>query len=227
MTDRSASWAPVSATIEPAASANTAGISVLFAVTSFLSAALVFIVEPMFAKMVLPLLGGTPAVWNTCLVFFQGALLAGYGYAHLITTRLTIAQQATLHAALLVLAAMTLPVALPVAWTPPVETTPIPWLVLVLAVGLGAPFLMLSASAPLLQKWFSGTDHPAAQDPYFLYSASNVGSILALLSYPLLIEPSWPLPQQASMWSWVCSHRWRCGVSRSRAGRCGSGWRSG
>ena len=103
----------------------------------------------------------------------------------------------------------------------------IPWLVLVLAVGLGAPFLMLSASAPLLQKWFSGTDHPAAQDPYFLYSASNVGSILALLSYPLLIEPSWPLPQQASMWSWVCSHRWRCGVSRSRAGRCGSGWRSG
>jgi hypothetical protein len=201
MNERSASWASDSASIVPAATVNVAALSVLFAVTSFLSSALVFIVEPMFAKMVLPLLGGTPAVWNTCLVFFQAALLAGYGYAHLTTTRLTIRQQAALHGALLVLAAAMLPVALPAGWTPPVDTTPIPWLVLVLTVGLGAPFLMVSATAPLLQKWFAGTDHPAAHDPYFLYSASNVGSILALLSYPLLIEPSWPLPQQASMWS--------------------------
>ena len=201
MNDRSASWAPDSASIIPAASVSTTALSALFAATSFLSSALVFIVEPMFAKMVLPLLGGTPAVWNTCLVFFQAALLVGYGYAHLTTTRLTMRQQAALHGALLLLAALTLPVALPAGWTPPVNTTPIPWLVLVLAVGLGAPFLMVSATAPLLQKWFAGTDHPAAKDPYFLYSASNVGSILALLSYPLLIERSWPVPQQASMWT--------------------------
>jgi hypothetical protein len=201
MSEQSAPWASGSATIVPAASANTAGLSVLFAVTAFLSSALVFIVEPMFAKMVLPLLGGTPAVWNTCVVFFQAALLAGYAYAHITTTRLNMRQQVAVHGALLVLAALTLPVALPAGWSPPVETTPVPWLVLVLTVGLGAPFLMVSATAPLLQKWFAGTDHPAAKDPYFLYSASNIGSILALLSYPLLIEPSWPLPRQASMWS--------------------------
>ena len=201
MSERSASWASDSASIVPAAAVNSTVLSVLFAVTSFLSSALVFIVEPMFAKMVLPLLGGTPAVWNTCLVFFQAALLVGYAYAHLTTTRLTIRQQAALHGVLLLLAALTLPVALPGGWTPPVDTTPIPWLVAVLALGLGAPFLMVSATAPLLQKWFAGTDHPAAKDPYFLYSASNIGSILALLSYPLLIERSWPVPQQASMWT--------------------------
>jgi hypothetical protein len=201
MSEPSASWATDSASVIPAASSNTATLSVLFAVTSFLSSALVFIVEPMFAKMVLPLLGGTPAVWNTCLVFFQAALLAGYGYAHLTTTRLTIRQQAALHGVLLLLAALTLPVALPAGWMPPVDSTPIPWLVLVLTLGLGGPFLMVSASAPLLQKWFAGTDHPAAKDPYFLYSASNIGSILALLSYPLVFERSWPLPEQATMWT--------------------------
>lgn len=201
MSERSASWDSGSAAIVPAASVNTLGLSILFAVTSFLSSALIFIIEPMFAKLVLPLLGGTPAVWNTCVVFFQAALLAGYGYAHVTTTRLTLRQQVVVHGALLVLAALTLPVALPVGWTPPVDRTPIPWLVLVLIVGLGAPFLMVSATAPLLQKWLAGTDHPAARDPYFLYSASNIGSILALLSYPLVIEPSWPLPRQATMWS--------------------------
>ena len=175
--------------------------SVLFAVTSFLSSALIFLVEPMFGKMVLPLLGGTPAVWNTCLVFFQAALLAGYGYAHLTTRALTLRQQTIAHGALLVLASIALPVAVPADWTPPVESTPVLWLLLALTVGLGAPFLMVSASAPLLQKWFAGTDHPAAKDPYFLYSASNIGSILALLAYPLVIEPAWPLSHQSSMWT--------------------------
>jgi hypothetical protein len=201
MSEQSASWPSAATAAIPRAPAGTASLSVLFAVTSFLSSALIFIVEPMFAKMVLPLLGGTPAVWNTCLVFFQAVLLAGYGYAHITTTALTMRQQAVIHGALLMLAWVVLPVAVPAGWIPPVDSTPVLWLVIVLTVGLGAPFLMVSASAPLLQKWFAGTDHPAAQDPYFLYSASNVGSILALLAYPLLIEPALPLSQQSSMWT--------------------------
>lgn len=201
MTERSASWASASPKVIPAAYVGTTACSAIFAATSFLSSALIFIVEPMFAKMILPLLGGTPAVWNTCLVFFQAALLAGYGYAHLTTTRLTIRQQAAAHGVLLLLASLALPVALPAGWTPPVDTTPIVWLMGVLTVGLGGPFLMVSATAPLLQKWFAGTDHPSAKDPYFLYSASNIGSILALLAYPLIIEPGWPLSEQAWMWT--------------------------
>jgi hypothetical protein len=198
MNDRSASWA---APAIPATYLGGAVLSLLFAATSFLSSALVFTVEPMFAKMILPLLGGTPAVWNTCVVFFQAALLAGYGYAHLVTSRLTIRQQALVHALLLLLAFFALPVRLPDGWTPPVESTPIAWLVLVLLVGLGAPFVMVSATAPLMQKWFAATDHPSAHDPYFLYSASNVGSLLALLAYPLAIEPGLPLSAQSQMWT--------------------------
>ena len=151
--------------------------------------------------MILPLLGGSPAVWNTCVVFFQAGLLAGYAYAHLLTTRLTVRQQAIAHGALVLLAAATLPVALRPGWTPPVEGTPVPWLLLILTLGLGAPFMVVSATAPLLQKWFAGTDLPSARDPYYLYSASNVGSILALLAYPFLIEPSWSLSQQSMTWS--------------------------
>ena len=101
----------------------------------------------------------------------------------------------------MLLAAATLPVALRPGWTPPVEGTPVPWLLLMLTVGLGPPFLVVSATAPLLQKWFSGTDLPSARDPYYLYSASNVGSILALLAYPFLIEPAWSLSRQSVTWS--------------------------
>lgn len=193
----------VSASAEerPKASVPTTGLTALFAVTACLSSALAFIVELMFAKMVLPLLGGTPAVWNTCVVFFQTTLLAGYAYAHFTTTRLTVRQQAVAHGVLLLLASLTLPVTLPAGWIPPVDTTPIVWLVLALTIGVGAPFLMVSATAPLVQKWFAGTDHPSAKDPYFLYSASNLGSILALAGYPFVIEPMSSLPQQVSMWT--------------------------
>lgn len=173
----------------------------LFASTLFLSAALVFFLEPMFAKMVLPVLGGSPAVWNTCVVFFQTAMLVGYGYAHLVSSRLTTRRQVAVHMAVLVLAAFSLPIALPAEWLPPTDRAPTPWLLGVLAVTVGAPFLVISTTAPLLQKWFSQTDHPAAADPYFLYAASNLGSMLALVAYPFLVEPRWTLPQQNAVWA--------------------------
>lgn len=155
----------------------------------------------MFAKMLLPLLGGAPAVWNTCVVFFQTALLCAYGYAHVLTTRLPGRQQAVTHGVLVLLACLALPVAVPSGWPPPVDRAPFIWLLIVLCVGVGAPFVVVSATAPLLQKWFAGTNDRAANDPYFLYSASNVGSMAALLAYPFLVEPSWSLPQQSSVWT--------------------------
>ena len=178
-----------------------AALRAIFAITAFLSSALIFTLEPMFAKMLLPLLGGAPAVWNTCVVFFQAALLCAYGYAHVLTTRLPYRQQAITHGALVLLACLALPVAVPASWSPPVDKAPFVWLLIVLSAGLGGPFVVVSATAPLLQKWFAGTDDRAASDPYFLYSASNAGSLAALAAYPFLVEPSWSLPQQSSIWT--------------------------
>lgn len=169
-----------------------------YAATLVLSALLLFLVQPMFAKMVLPSLGGTPAVWNTCMVFFQAALLAGYGYAHLGARWLAPRRQALLHVVLLALSLLTLPV-----WpryVDPGDAPPALWLIGLLAVSLGTPFIMLSASAPMLQRWFAGSGHARARDPYFLYSASNVGSLAALLGYPLLAEPLLTLRQQSFAW---------------------------
>ena len=160
----------------------------MFSLTLFLSAALLFTVQPMFAKMVLPLLGGAPAVWNACLVFYQAALLAGYLYAHLSLKWLGPRRQAVLHLALLGLAWIALPIRVAQGWLPPATTFPAPWLWMLLAVSLGLPFLAVSASAPMLQAWFAQTRRPAGRDPYFLYAASNLGSLLALLAYPLVIE---------------------------------------
>ncbi len=174
---------------------------VFFAITLFVSATLLFWVQPMFAKMVLPLLGGTPAVWNTCMVFFQAALLAGYGYAHVATAWLGVRRQAAIHVGLLLLPLLTLPIGIPMGWSPPVEKNPIPWLFVLLLVSVGLPFFVVSASAPMLQKWFSDTGHRSAKDPYFLYGASNLGSMLALLSYPVMIEPQLRLAEQSWVWA--------------------------
>ena len=173
----------------------------LFSVTLFLSAYLLFLVQLLMAKLVLPVLGGTPAVWNTCMVCFQALLLAGYSYAHVSTLRLGVRRQATLHLGLLVVGLVTLPVRLPAHWMPPAEANPIPWLLALLLVSVGVPFFLLSASAPLLQRYFAQTNHPAANDPYFLYVASNAGSLLALISYPVLVEPHLRLAQQGALWS--------------------------
>jgi hypothetical protein len=177
-------------------------MAALYAATIFLSAALLFSVQPLFAKMILPQLGGTPAVWNTCMLFFQVLLLAGYAYAHVSTRWLTPRRQPLLHLALLLLAVIVLPIAVPSTWTPPRETTPVFWLLGLLTVAVGAPFFCLSATAPLLQCWFGYTRHASASDPYFLYAASNLGSMLALLSYPVLVEPTLRLAQQSWFWAW-------------------------
>jgi hypothetical protein len=170
----------------------------LYTLTLFLSAFLLFGVQPMFTKMVLPLLGGSAAVWNTAVVFFQATLLAGYFYAHVSTKLLGLRRQAILHGVVLLLAFVALPIGVASGWTPPTTGMQIPWLIGLLAASIGLPFFVVSATAPLLQKWFVHTDHPAAGDPYFLYGGSNLGSLAALLSYPFLVEPALGLTRRGS-----------------------------
>jgi hypothetical protein len=170
------------------------------AATLFLSAALIFVVEPLFARMVLPLLGGTPAVWATCMVFFQAALLAGYGYAHVATRWLGTRSQAILHLMLLASPAIVLPIALPGAWAPDPES-PTRSLLGVLGMRVGLPFFVLAATGPLLQSWFARLGHASSKDPYFLYAASNAGSLLGLLSYPAALEPLLRLDEQSRLWT--------------------------
>jgi len=172
----------------------------VYAATLMVSALLLFLVQPMFAKMVLPSLGGTPAVWNTCMVFFQAMLLLGYGYAHIGAKLLTPKRQAGLHVVLLALSLLALPI-WPAASEPPGAGNPIPWLIGVLFLSLGVPFFMLSATAPMLQRWFAASGHAHARDPYFLYGASNIGSLASLIAYPVLFEPLLTLRQQSLGWS--------------------------
>ena len=167
----------------------------------FLSAVILFAVEPMFTKMVLPLLGGTPAVWNTAVMFFQAVLLAGYLYAHLLSRVRGLGRQALVHAAVLAAGFLFLPVHVALAWTPTASAHPVPWLIALLAVSIGVPFFAISATAPLLQSWFSRSDHPHASDPYFLYVSSNIGGIAALLAYPVVVEPLFGLTLQSRVWT--------------------------
>jgi spermidine synthase len=192
----------LSATAAPgdAARAGT-GILALFGATLFLSAFLLFLLEPMIAKMVLPVLGGTPMVWNTCVLFFQVILLSGYAYAHGASSLFSAKRHALVYAVILAVPVVVLPFALQGASEPPTEANPIPWLLGVLLRSVGLPFFALSTSASLLQKLFSKTGHSAARDPYFLYAASNTGSLLALLAYPSLVEPSLALGAQTRVWA--------------------------
>lgn len=174
----------------------------LHAVTLFVSAALLFLVQPMFARLVLPLLGGSPAVWNTAMVFYQASLLAGYAYAHAATTRLGARRHAVWHLLVLLVPLAFLPIALPAGWTPPVNAAPAPWLLTLMLVAVGAPFFAISTTGPVIQNWFAASGHPRAADPYFLYAASNLGSLLALVAYPLWLEPHLRLAEQTRLWSW-------------------------
>ncbi|MSR55491.1 MAG: hypothetical protein EXS09_19725 [Gemmataceae bacterium] len=187
-------------------------MSKLFGITLFVSATLLFLVQPMVGKMVLPLLGGTPAVWNTCMVFFQALLLAGYYYSHRTTTTLLTPKQVRVHSALLfvtlgafALAAALIenhsPVPIVKSLAPQGSDLPFFGVLLLLAAAIGLPFFTVSTTAPLLQKWFSETGHPSAKDPYFLYAASNFGSLLALVAYPFVVEPNLTLVAQAWMWA--------------------------
>ncbi|MBV9426762.1 MAG: class I SAM-dependent methyltransferase, partial [Bradyrhizobiaceae bacterium] len=173
----------------------------LFVATIFVSAALLFVVQPMFTKMVLPRLGGAPAVWSVAMVFFQATLLAGYAYAHGLMrwTRPPIALG--VHVAVMIAAVFVLPLAIAQGWGAAPQRGEAFWLLGLFAASIGPPFFALSANAPLLQAWFARTDHPRAANPYFLYAASNVGSFLALISYPLALEPLTRLTDQSRAWS--------------------------
>ncbi|MCY7374145.1 MAG: fused MFS/spermidine synthase [Spirochaetaceae bacterium] len=173
----------------------------LFVAAAFLGAAMLFLIEPMLAKLLLPSFGGSPTVWSTSTLFFQGVLLAGYVYVHVSTRRLGPRRQPWAHLALLVLPLLLLPVGLPSDAEPPVGSDPVWWLLRVLLVAIGLPFALLAATGPLLQRWFSWTAPPRARAPYFLYAASNVGSVVGLLGYPFLVEPTVGLATQTRWWS--------------------------
>src|SRR5436309_3269888 len=178
-------------------------MAALFSTTLFLSASLLFWVQPMIAKMLLPLLGGVPAVWNTCLVFFQAMLLGGYAYAHFVSTRLSIPKQMAAQFCLLAVSGLTLPFGVSESLIRSLspEAPPFLWLLSALFLLVGLPFFVVASTGPLLQQWFSQTGQATAADPYFLYSASNLGSLLALLAYPVLLEPHLRLPQQSRLWA--------------------------
>lgn len=176
-------------------------MAVLFGAASFLGAALLFLIEPMIAKLVLPSYGGSPMVWNTSTLFFQALLLAGYAYVHVSTRRLGPRRQPWVHLALLAVPLILLPVGLPADAEPPAGADPAWWLLRVLLVAIGVPFALLATTGPLLQRWFSWTSHPRAGDPYFLYAASNVGSVVGLLGYPFVVEPAVGLSTQTTWWS--------------------------
>jgi len=177
---------------------------IVFAITLFVSAFLLFLVQPMIGKMILPKLGGTPQVWNTCMLFFQTVLLAGYFYTHSVTTFLKPRMQMILHGVLLflpliVMLAMGRPFDV-TSWVPPSGSNPIFAALLLLLTIVGLPFFVVSTSAPLLQKWFSFSGDPTAHDPYFLYGASNFGSLLSLAAYPFFVEPWFEVSTQTWIW---------------------------
>ncbi len=177
------------------------GLVVAYTATLFLSALLMFSVQPMFAKLVLPKLGGAPSVWAVSMCFFQAILLAGYGYAHALNKLFSARHAVFIHLSLLAGASLALPFGLPAGLADPPAGDAYIWLIGVLALGVGLPFFAIAGNAPLLQAWFSGTGHPGAEDPYFLYRASNIGSLSALLAYPLLMEPGLGLASQSGLWS--------------------------
>ncbi|HEY7669402.1 MAG TPA: fused MFS/spermidine synthase [Hyphomicrobium sp.] len=173
----------------------------LFIATTFLSAFLLFAIQPLFAKMVLPVLGGSSSVWAVALLFFQAALLAGYGYADLLIRHVAPASTGFVHLGLALAAMLSLPIGLPQGWTEPPPGEPYLWQLGLFAVAVGLPFVAVAANAPLLQAWFARTGHPHAQDPYFLYAASNLGSLIALLSYPFILEPAFGLAALSGYWT--------------------------
>ncbi len=173
----------------------------LFTAALVVSALLLFVVQPLFGRLMLPLFGGAPAVWTTAMLFFQTLLLAGYAYAHW-SSRLPLTGQAAVHAGVIILAAITtLPIASGRDLAPPAEGDPVFWLIVAATATIGLPFFAVAATAPMLQRWFAETSHRQAHDPYFLYAASNVGSIGALLAYPFLVEPMLTLTAQRLIWS--------------------------
>ena len=172
----------------------------LYGVMMFLSAFLLFLIQPLIGKYILPWFGGTPAVWTTCMLFFQALLLLGYSYAHALASRWTVRLQAKIHLSIAALTVLALPIIPSQSWKPLDGQSPSPRILGLLLVTIGAPYFLLSSTSPLLQSWFSKSRRGIS--PYRLYSLSNLGSLLAILCYPFLIEPSLSLSRQAAIWSW-------------------------
>src|SRR5712672_1121479 len=176
-------------------------ILVVYTAAIFTSALLLFSVQPLFTKMVLPRLGGSPAVWSVAMVFFQSLLLGGYAYAHYLMQIRNRIIPVAVHLVLLAAALLTLPLSIANGWGEPPTSGYAFWLLGLFAVSIGLPFFALAANNPLLQAWFVRTGHPDGPDPYFLYASSNIGSFLALLSYPVLLEPMLTLRTQNLIWT--------------------------
>jgi hypothetical protein len=185
---------------EPSAARNRL-VLVVYTSAIFVSALLLFSVQPLFTKMVLPRLGGSPAVWSVAMVFFQSLLLAGYAYAHFLMQVKNRVIPVAVHLVVLLIAIATLPLSIANGWGEPPNSGYAFWLLGLFAVSIGLPFFALAANNPLLQAWFVRTGHPAGPDPYFLYASSNIGSFLALLSYPVLLEPMFTLHTQNLVWT--------------------------
>jgi SAM-dependent methyltransferase len=171
----------------------------IYAATIFLSSFLLFLVQPLIARLILPWFGGTAAVWTTCMLFFQTLLLAGYAYAHAADAKLAPRSQAILHTVLLGLALATLPIAPGERWKPLGAEEPISAILLLLGATVGLPYLLLASTSPLLQAWFTRA-RPGA-DPYRLFAVSNLASLLALIGYPLVVEPFFGNREQVVWWS--------------------------
>ncbi len=173
----------------------------LYAGTIFLSSFLLFLVQPLIARLILPWFGGSAAVWTTCMLFFQALLLAGYAYAHLLAKYSRRGFEPLIHTALLAAALATLPIAPKEAWKPAGTEEPVTWILLVLGASVGLPYFLLAANSPLLQAWFARAR--PGENPYRLFAVSNLGSLVALLGYPFLLEPNLGGAGQVSLWSWL------------------------
>lgn len=172
-----------------------------FAIAIVISAFLVFQVQPVVSKTILPWFGGSPGVWTTCMLFFQVLLFAGYAYAHLTTKLLSPRHQGLLHFALILVALLFLPISPGAEWKPSGTENPTTWILLILAANVGLPYFLLSSTGPLLQAWFAAA--VPDRSPYRLYALSNVGSLVALLSYPFIVEPALTTNSQGIVWSLI------------------------
>ncbi|MBN61266.1 MAG: hypothetical protein CME20_07910 [Gemmatimonadetes bacterium] len=170
-----------------------------YACTIFLSAFLLFALQPLMGKYILPWFGGGPGVWTVCLLFFQCTLLVGYCYSHLLSSRLSMKMQSLLHMALLAISVLSLPISPDSSWKPAGSEEPIRHILLLRTAHVGAPFALLASTKPLLSHWFSHS--VAGRSPWRLYALSNGGSLMALLSYPFIVEPFLALHIQAKFWS--------------------------
>ena len=175
--------------------------AIIFSLTLLVSSFLLFLVQPMVGRMLLPSLGGTPAVWNCCVLFFQAVLLAGYAWAHYGPPKLGMRNHLIAHLVLLSLVCFLLPMRLVEDWAVPTEGNPVAWLIGQLTFCVGLPFFVISSSAPLLQRWFGASADKDNSEPWFLYAVSNVGSLVALISYPFLVEKYMGLSDQGWFWT--------------------------